>query len=532
VNDMTRPVYKIEIYHGDALLYSLTDRAFEIRVKEVLTDGVGTFSFAVPTKMNGDYLYNDVAVYDKVKIWLDYDSVPTDPLCVGRIYKIDAPSSIEQGFIRMFEGKNQSEILQRRFKLNKYYNAVQASTIVTEWANDLGLGTGQITADTTPVTMEVRTESYFDLLKAISDYWYNSDTRIQKDFFVDVNNNLVWKSRPLRTTGISSLTIGENIISYLVTRDLVPVKNNITVYGAAEKPLPADKDAWTESITGWTASAGTVALYGPDGQKAGNYAIQGYTGAGAAISTFKRDIPHTTIRDINKLYFWKTVGANCNSCVVRLHAPDSSNYFEASLSTSVGFVFHEFSLGPDAEYDAVKNPNGKWTKVGSPNWWDIEYIEFHTVFGATDRYVAVDGLWFYPERWSATATSAFTYGQNDYEVTDNTLHSDSDCEKRAETLLLQLKNPITRLDIRSVGDANVRIGDRIPITIPAEGLSAVNFDVLSVEYSFSKEDGFFNKQTLISTADTRSAPSANLLEYLQKKFIVQNQIGKGVQVIK
>lgn len=263
------PVQKIEVWHGGSLLHTITD-ALSIRVREVLTDAVGTFKFAVATKKNGDYLYNDINVYDTVKIWIDYDSVGATPLTVGKIYRISAPLKTKQGYLRLFYGKNQGEILERRVKGRKAWSGTAASTIVTELANDLGLGTSEIEADTTAVTLTTDVDTYFDLLKKLSDYWYDAGNQVKKDFYVDVNNNLVWKSRPLRTTGVETLSVGEEILSYILTHDATQLKNNITVYGKREvynpskygqtakvqNPTvhgythPSDGDSWTWT-SGW-----------------------------------------------------------------------------------------------------------------------------------------------------------------------------------------------------------------------------------------------------------------------------------------
>jgi len=262
------PVFKIETLTGAVLDHTIIDEADNIYCKSAATDAIGHFVFSVPTRKGGSYYYDDVALFDKVKIYLGYDSVPANPNFIGRINNISAPLNTGSGYIRTISGFDQGEILKRRFKRNKYYSAVGASTIVTEWANDLGLGTGNITADATAVTLDVESKTYFDLLRWISDYWFSAGVQIKKDFFVDVDNNLVWKTRPIRTTGVESFTVGPHIKSYVVSRDVDPVKNQIYVYGnAGEKGVPGDegrtdpidKDAYTENdSTGWTTTFGTI----------------------------------------------------------------------------------------------------------------------------------------------------------------------------------------------------------------------------------------------------------------------------------
>lgn len=515
---MTYPISKIEVWEPGAgsALYIITDKQISLYSKEVVTDAIGNFSFAVPTKKNGSYEYTDIDLFDKVKIWYGYNSLEGDPIFVGRIGKISAPLSVQGGYIRQISGLSQGEILLRRFKKNKYYNAIAASTIVTDWATDLSLGTGNITADATSVTLEVRTKSYFDLLRFISDYWASAGSQIKKDFYVNVDNDLVWKTRPFRTAGVDSFTVGQNIIHYAVTRKSDQIKNEIAVYGSAEKPVPADKDSWTDSLTDWSASAGTLYLGTPP--IVGTYTIRCYTGAGAATTTFKRVIPRQTIRNISTVSFWKQFYGVISSAKFRLLAPDTSNYFEADLGTTGGGTqeFKSFGLGPNQEYDAASNPNGVWTKVGSPNWWDIQGIQFHVVHTTNDWNDHIDGFYFYAERWESTAndaTSQTNYGQRDLEVTDDKLHSDSDCQKRAETLLYQLKDPPTQIELTVPGNTNLLVGDRLQMTIAAEGIDAVSYDVISVEHAFSVS-GFMTKAILVNTANIRQAISTKPIQVM------------------
>lgn len=543
---MTKPCYKIEIRQpDDTLRYTITDCVMTLRVTETLTDGVGTFSFAVRTKFNGGpYKFNDAALFDKVKIWVsDYDySVQKpiferdslDPNFVGRILRINAPLSTESGYIRVFKGRSQGEILQRRIKAPKQWLLVDASVLVTELASDLGLGTGEIETDTTDVWLTVEDETYFSLLSRVSDYWYDADTKITKDFYVDINNNLVWKSRPLRTEGVETLTAGQNIINYNVLRDIESVRNKIKVYGMAEAFYPRDQDSWTESLTDWSASAGTLSLE-TEGVKKGTYHIKCYSGADAGedTTTFKRDIPRVTLASINKLCFWRSLGTNCpTTSKVRLYT--NGNYFEANMDTDYGWKFKEFSLGPGAEYDAATNPDGVWSKYGTPNWWNLEQIQFHVVYSYEDRYTTVDALYFYPDRWSIAAeneTSQTDYGIREAVYTDNRLHSDSECQKRAETLIYQLKDPPTRIDVSTPLNTNILIGDRLSMTIPAERISSANYDVVTTSHTISPR-GAFTSASMVNTANIRVLPATSLNEILRKWKLTQGQIGKGIQFVR
>ncbi len=100
------------------------------------------------------------------------------------------------------------------------------------------------------------------------------------------------------------------------------------------------------------------------------------------------------------------------------------------LTGSVDLYFYLIRLsavaGPNADYDAFENSNGVWTKQASPNWWDIEYVEFHFEYTPNnDKYNQIDGLRFHSDRWEGTASTS--PADRDLEVTDDKLHSDRLC---------------------------------------------------------------------------------------------------------
>lgn len=505
-----KPVFKIETLTGAVLDHTITDEADNIYCKSVATDAIGHFVFSVPTRKGGSYYYDDVALFDKVKIYLGYDSVPASPTFIGRINNISAPLSVGSGYMRTISGLDQGEVLLRRFKRDKLWDAIGASTIVTELATDLSLGAGEITADATAVTLEVETKSYFDLLRAISDYWFSAGVQIKKDFFVDVDNNLVWKTRPIRTTGVESFTVG-NILSYEVKRDVDPVKNDFVIYGAKERTEPADTDGWTEPASdpppGWTALTGTMSREAVMVRK-GTYSVE----CGDAGDTVDFYYSFGKLKDFEKLAFWaRAAPISVNTQYIRILCPDTSNYYQTTASfTSGAFGFDQYDIGASQVYDADSNPSGIWTATGSPRWYNMQGVEFYLVLNDVPAWLVVDGAFcFTLGRYSGTATDATSIsscGQRDYEQTDDKLHSNSDCEKRAETLLYQLKDPPTQIELVVAGNTNVLLGDRLSITIPAEDISAANYDVISVEHSLSGQaKRFVTKVTMVNSANVRQA---------------------------
>ena len=539
---MPQPVNRIEIYHGANKIYTLDNEAISIHTNEILTTGIGSFNFSLPTVkgITDSYLYNDIVVNDTVKIYMGYGTVDATPLSVGKICKISAPLTTESGYVRVFEGKNQSEILRRRLKMGKMWKGTGASTIVTALANDLSLGTGEIDGGAPNIDLFVDSESYFDLLRRISDFWINAGSQIKKDFYVDINNNLIWKARPLRSVGVETLTVGTNILNYDVIRDVEPVRNNIKVYGKQAVLLPTDKDSWTEnSTTDWSCyvggTAGTVAVDSTT-QKVGDKSIKFTFPNASGIPTLRKaftPIEILTQGGFSNLHFYWVCGIG-QSIYLRLLAPDTSNYYQTGYVSSGATDVWSNEIVVDL-VTAITSITGSPSLHNVQSVWIIgnlntnyQSISFH-----------VDGFYFEKARYLGTAsdaTSITDYGERQLQVVDDNLASNADCTARAETLLYQLKDAPIRIDVEILGNSNVKIGDRLPMTIPAEGISAVDFDGLSVQNDFTLQ-GWRTKASMVYVGDDdagniRQLPCGTVHELIQKHFETQREIARGIQLVK
>lgn len=557
------PKCRIKTYTGAILDYTLDDEVKSVHVRDALND-VGTFNFVLPTvkgTINQGYGYTDIALNDTAKFYFWYSdsggTCPANPQFIGRICKISAPLALESGYYRVFEGKLLTEILTRRLKRNKSWIATDADVIVTELASDLGLGTSFSgdASDDYDVTLHVDVESYIDVLRKVSDYWVSAGVEIRKDFYVNVDNNLVWKTRPLRSgASVETLTIGDNIENYNVLRAIEPIKNYITVFGtngtnAQEgRCEPSDHDGWTYS-SAWTPTYGTR----------GSSVITKILGADSLLLSSEDVGGHETIQchydfstalqgmgrsgyQMLKFYVCRDLlGAVPITAQVRL-CTDATNYFYCSIVTeasNLNFNAVNSNLGDSQEYDAVLNPNGVWHKANSPDWFNINFIEFYFERTDTnDMFFYIDALYFSKGRYRANASSgAPASEQRDFDVVDDNLKSDAECQSRAETLLYQLKDALIRIDIETMGNTNILIGDQLNMTIPGEGITAQPYDVLSVEQDLSKA-GFKTKASMVNSSVTptliniRQLPSGTPYEVIAKKFNIQREIGRGLQIIK
>jgi len=610
---MSFPNAKILIYDTDGNLdYTLTSDVLEAEVNLALTDRIGTFSFMLPGKKGHSYVYNDIGSNFEAHIYLGYGSLAwTDLQMVGKILKIANTKGVDGGHYRVFTGKDLGHILERMLATNRRWEDLDASTIVAvDIAADPKLNiftAGKIASDTTDETITVRTETFLDYLKKVSDYWYSAAAKVQKDFWCDTTGDLIWKARPLRTattsvsgtadaggdvthtvdaaltqvddywngcyinyltgdnagvsrlitdfdaatdklthvafantcdagdtytiSGVETLT-SASFLSYNLTYDILPVKNRLRVLGAATAPLPNDMDEWTETLTNWTAVEGTLSLSAV-APKAGTNWIRCHTDAPDVETQYYLTFDKLTTRDINKLNFWHALGATNDDAEVRIFAPDSSNYFktvDGAIQEGPGVVqeWNSLDLGSSFEYDADENPSGIWTVgAGTPNWWNMCGVEFYFHFTNNDVYSYIDKLYFYPERWTAVApdvgdeptTSQTTYDEREAEYTDENLLSNEECKSRAETLLMQLDEKTIALEGVLKGNTNIRIGDRCSVTLTAENVTAVNFDVVGVSHKYSrKPTGLRTTGRFMYSANHRIFPPRTPVEAVQRNL--------------
>ena len=174
-------------------------------------DDIGYFELVLPKKLgHSTYKYNDVVVGDRVKVWYGYSSsdLTGDPDFMGKILQTGGRS----GQYAIIKGKPNSEILSRRIKSRTIWADTHADDIAATVASDLSLGASLIATNTVYVDITEDTETYADILRKLSDHWYDVSNQVKMDYYVTVNSDLYWQSRPYRTSGVETLDYGEDYI--------------------------------------------------------------------------------------------------------------------------------------------------------------------------------------------------------------------------------------------------------------------------------------------------------------------------------
>ena len=112
---------------------------------------------------------------------------------------------------------------------------------------------------------------------------------------------------------------------------------------------------------------------------------------------------------------------------------------------------------------------------------------------------------------------------------DDKLESDVQCQMRGESLLWQLKTAPTRLDVTTLGNINILIGDRLAVTLAPENITAAAYDVVTVEHSIDSENGFRTKTSMVNSSDIRVLPSITTAEVMVKEHKRVLDLNRGVQ---
>jgi hypothetical protein len=285
------------------------------------------------------------------------------------------------------------------------------------------------------------------------------------------------------------------------------------IYGIADKSVPTDKDAWTESLSPtdghWMAGAGTIS--GDGFRSRGNvsiklYAQNNYYGSAFFTLNSGKEVNCNLYPILDFLLF---LDKTFDGTALVVLFDSASRTATKNLTVGPGeWRLTELSVG---------NANqAQWESVQAGfDWTQVKQVGIVCNFpGAGTGAFWIDGLYFGGRRYAAVQedlASQAAYGLREYAETDEELWSDNECDLRAKALLTYLKNPAEYLTFRSTvidyGATPVLAGDKVHLTLPNENVDS-DFRVESVEYHFTAED-----QTLETTLELGKEPP-QLADYL------------------
>jgi hypothetical protein len=337
--------------------------------------------------------------------------------------------------------------------------------------------------DTTYTKLEYDNTPVFDVLKNVAE---SADKSGVIGFDFRVAPDAKFEFFP-RNSKVSPVSLSEEIEVSEYRTDIHRIRNKITVYGVADKSIPLDKDAWTESLTpqdgSWSGVSGNLS-FDTATKKRGS----------GSIKTYAANLYYAA--SMLTLNNGKEVNANLYPALnfsIRRESSFNGNINLILFDTTEKSASNFFNIGADEWFQ-------KQVKVGADNAdvWDVESgfdwaqtkkVRFDCWFTGTGTgSFWVDGLFFGGRRYSSTqedSASQSVYGLREFVEVDEELYSDNECLLRAKAILNNLKNPAEYLTLRSTvidyGNSPLLPGDKIHVTLPNENVDA-DFRILSVEY--------------------------------------------------
>jgi len=338
--------------------------------------------------------------------------------------------------------------------------------------------------DTTYTKLEYENTPVWDILKYVAE---SSDKAgiIGFDFRVAPDGKFEFFPKNSKT---SSVNLSEKIEISEYRKDIHRIRNKVMVYGLADKSVPVDKDAWTESLTpsdgSWSAAAGEVSLDT-------GFKVRG----SASIKVYGQNLYWAGA--IFTLNAGKEVDAN-KYPILSFYA-----YLEKAYDGNVGILLSDaankeagkhITIAPDEwrktdlKVGLANEIEWEWVDTGF-DWSQIKKIRIDGWFaGVGTGNFWIDALYFGGRRYEAAredSGSQNAYGLRELTETDEELISDNECDLRVKALLDYFKNPAEYLTIRSTvidyGNTPLLPGDKIHVTLPNENVDA-DFRIESVEY--------------------------------------------------
>ena len=389
--------------------------------------------------------------------------------------------------------------------------------------------------DTTYVKVECEERPVFDLLKYIAGSADKSGV-IGYDFRTAPDGKFEFFPK---NSKISPVTLTDKLEHIKYGRDIHRIRNKIMIKGLADKSVPGDKDAWTESLTpvdgDWSWISGDISLDT-------SFKARGTASIKLHAPSLYYGSCMFTLND------GKEVNTNLYpllSFILYLQKAYNGNVTAALYDTAGKSAVKHITIGP-GEWRKTDLKVGlanelEWEQVDPGfDWANIKKFRIDCWFsGAGSGDFWVDGLYFGGRRYSAiredtASQEQYTDGQpRELVEVDEELGSDHECDLRAQALLDYLKGPaeyvkLVRTTVLDYGNTPLLPADKVPVVLPNENVDSY-FRIDYVEYSV-----YPATQTLEITADLGKVPPL-LADYMYGmrattvtvEKLARTKLGKG-----
>ena len=463
----------------------------------LLSRGVGGFSCKLPNT-NGEYT-GKITDFDHILIYLWRKGASMKKVFGGKILLpgTEGYGSSQEYYLLLSGMDIGQELLVPPNLMKKVYETVNGKTIIQD-AIDL---CNEVTKKFVDVDNEIASTHDFEfqevtphaVIKDVCEIAKTSGGAVGFDGYIDPAGNVHIFKRGKYT---SSVSLTERIEHYKKEDDVHRVRNKIKVYGAAERAYPPDRDDWTESLTpadgSWTSGTGTGSVSFDTAEK--------ILGTGS----IKLDVTGSDY--YGRLIFTLNDGkeANCYDVPdgyaditfqVKLEEAYSGD-ITLQLEDDAGMVCRRELNAKKNEWVLVNLACGRgardqWTYNLSNtqpfNWKKVKKVDVTCHFPATGTGAFwIDNLFFNKRRFEGVAedaTSQSKYGVRWKEpIIDDSLKSDAECLKRAESFLDFLREKvITLTNFEVEGDNDFKPGDKQLVVIPNDNIDEY-FRILEVRH--------------------------------------------------
>jgi len=378
---------------------------------------------------------------------------------------------------------------------------IKDAVALCSYLSDYGVDQSNAIASTHSYVFDEKTP--WNVIREVADACQTSGGAVGFDGYVDAPGNL-WIFQ--RNSSNSTVDLTDKILHYKIDYDVYRVKNKIKVYGKAAKNFPSNLDSWSESLNGWTCDSGSMSLNSTQ-QRKGTYCLQVNTPSGGGVASVYRTFD--TLVKPQTFVVWARMPGNLGGgyAYVRLAAPDWSNYFQADIKSFLEnncintWALLSLALGSGNMYNADNNPTGAWTVgAGNPQWNQISGLKLIANCVGSTSYFLWDGdFGFLNCTFSGIAedsTSQGLYGVRMCEpITDDSLASDDECVKKAQSLLVYYKDRVTTLTLTTFGDNNFKPGDKLHVVLSNDNIDDY-FRILEVRHTL--RDVYWQTELLLS----------------------------------
>ena len=338
--------------------------------------------------------------------------------------------------------------------------------------------------DTTYTLLEYTDSPVWDILKYVAETADKAGV-IGYDFRVAPDAKFEFFPKGTKYSAIYLTDAIDGEASY--EKDIVRVRNKITIYGLADKSLPTDKVRWTRSLTptegDWIGTSGTVSLDAtgaPDGGACIKLSVTSlYFGVCLLMLDAGNEVNTETYPSL--AFQMKMQNAYTGTGTLTL-TDNTAKTAVKKISISPDAAWHNSEIGVGSLYA------NQWDTVTSGfDWTHVQAVTFYMWFpqsvGSGDFWV--HGLYFGGLRYSSvqqdTASQA-AYGIREFVETDEELITDSECEFRAKALLAYLKDPAEYINVVTTlfdyGLTPIQAGDMQHVLMPNDGVA----DYYRVDY--------------------------------------------------